>query len=202
MQIILIVCYPVFAHLAVWANMPMLQAVALVTLAGGILFKELRDFKRFPWIILGLIALCAFTFSHINDTYFLIYIPSIIIPALLLVVFSQSLLPNHIPLVTDIGEKARGPLTEGMRNYTRSITILWAVMFAVLSLGAFFTAWIGPPEAWSLLTNVINYFVIGLLFFGEFLYRKWKFPEHNHPNLFEYIRIIMQANIGKAKASQ
>ncbi len=182
--------------------MPMLQAVALVMLAGGVLFKELWHLKIFSWAILGLIALGALTFSHINETYFLIYAPSVIIPTLLLIVFSQSLLPNHIPLVTDIGEKARGPLTERMRNYTRSITILWTVMFAVLSLGAFFTAWLGTPEVWSLLTNVINYFVVGLLFFGEFLYRKWKFPEHNHPNFFEYIRIIMQANIGKAKASQ
>lgn len=198
MQFILIVCYPLLAHFAVITQIPALQIMAIVSLSAGLLYKGLRQRRIFSWSILCFVALCMIVLSYMNMGFFLIYLPSMIIPILLLNVFFRSLLPGKIPLVTDIGEKSRGPLTDQIREYTRNVTIIWVVLFFAMSTWSILLLWLGTPALWSLFTNVINYILVGILFFGEFIFRKWRFPEHDHPNFIQYIRIVVQANIRKA----
>ena len=197
MQFALIVCYPFFAHLGMLTQKPILHMMAIVSLSAGILYKLLSERRIFPWIILCLITFVTGTLSYLNLGEWLIYTSSIIILIVLFFVFSHSLLPDHIPLVTDIGEKSRGPLSAAMRDYTRKVTIVWAILFGVMATWSILLAWLGPPSLWSLFSNVINYLLVGSLFFGEFIFRKWYFPDHDHPNFFQYIRIVIQANIGK-----
>ncbi len=198
MQFLLIICYPVFAHLAVMTQVPMLHMLAILSLSSGILFKWLCNGQILPWGLLCLISLSVAMLSYLNMGDILIYASSMIILILLFIVFFHSLFPGHTPLVTDIGEKTRGPLTEAMRHYTRTVTIVWASLFGVMVTWSILLAWLGSPSLWSLFSNVINYILVGSVFLGEFLFRKWHFPDHDHPNFFQYIRIVIQANIGKA----
>ncbi len=177
---------------------PILHMMAIVSLSAGILYRLLSERRIFSWIILCLITLITGTLSYLSLGEWLIYTSSIIILILLFFVFSHSLLPGHIPLVTDIGEKSRGPLSVAMRKYTRKVTIVWATLFGVMATWSILLAWLGPPSLWSLFSNVINYLLVGSLFLGEFMFRKRYFPDHDHPNFFQYIRIVIQANIGKA----
>lgn len=198
MQFLLIVCYPFFAHVGMLTQKPTLHMLAIVSLSAGILYTLLSKRRIFPWIILCLITLVTATLSYLNLGEILIYASSMIILLLLFFVFSHSLLPGHIPLVTDIGEKSRGPLSKAMRHYTQNVTIAWAVLFGVMATWSMVLAWFGPPSLWSLFSNVINYIMVGTLFLGEFIFRKWYFPDHDHPNFLQYIRIVIHANIGKA----
>ena len=124
--------------------------MAIVSLSAGILYKLLSERKLFPWIILCFVTLLTGTLSYLNLGEILIYASSMIILILLFTVFSHSLLPGNIPLVTDIGEKTRGPLSMAMCHYTRKVTIIWAALFGVMASCSIVLAWVGPPWLWSL----------------------------------------------------
>ena len=198
MQFILIVCYPLFAYFAIATQIPALQITAIVSLSAGLLYRELCKRRIFSWSILCFVTLCMVVLSYVNLAFFLIYLPPIIIPILLLSVFFRSLLPGKIPLVTNIAEKSRGPLTDQMRNYTRNVTIIWVALFFAMATWSILLLWLGTLTLWSLFANVINYLLVVILFFGEHIFRKWRFPEYDHPNFIQYIRIVVQANIRRA----
>ncbi len=197
MPVVLILSYPLLVHLAVWLEQPATQVLALLVLTLGLLLPGLRQGSGFIWglflLILGL--LCAA--GYLGIAIYLLYLPPVVIPLLFWGVFFHSLLPGKTPLVTAIGERARGPLSAQMRRYTRSVTLMWTVVFAVMALWAALLSWVTTVMLWSLFTNFINYFLIVLLFVAEFVYRKWRFQDHDHPGFFDYLKIVANANIRK-----
>lgn len=56
--------------------------------------------------------------------------------------------------------------------YTRSVTKVWCVFLALNGLLALGLAFWASLEAWALYTGLIAYILMGLLFGGEWLYRK------------------------------
>jgi uncharacterized membrane protein len=191
----LIVAYPVLAHashLLAWRH---LQAIAAILLLLGIFWPALVNRRLVPWLIF--VSLCFFILllEYLQLINYLMYLPPVVIPALLLFVFGRTLLPGQEPLITAIGEAARGPLSIAMRKYTRVLTQLWCLVFLTMMLWSGILPLLQQPLLWSWFTNVINYGVVSVLFVGEFFLRKKLFPEHNHPSFFEYIEIIIQSNI-------
>lgn len=197
MQIVLVVLYPLLVHLSVLLNLPLLQALALISLVAGFTYQGLRNRNGFLWALLLLIAALLLLLAAINSTIYLLYVPPVALPLLLAVVFINTLLPGKEPLVTAIGEASRGPLSAEMRRYTRGVTTLWAAVFCLMVLEAFVLALAGRPQLWSWVTSILNYLLIGILFLGEFIFRKWRFPDHNHPGFVEYIKIVVHANAAK-----
>ncbi|WP_321929139.1 COG4648 family protein [Paraburkholderia guartelaensis] len=58
-------------------------------------------------------------------------------------------------------------------RYTRRVTQLWCVFFALNSVFSAWTALAWPTRAWSLYNGVLVYVIIGALLAGEFVWRKW-----------------------------
>ncbi|WP_322032757.1 hypothetical protein [Paraburkholderia sp. J76] len=58
-------------------------------------------------------------------------------------------------------------------RYTRRVTQLWCVFFAVNSVFSAWTALAWTARAWSLYNGAIAYGLIGALLAGEFIWRKW-----------------------------
>ena len=195
MQFVLVLAYPLLAHLAVTLHIPWLQALALIVLALGVLYRALWEKSRFAWIFFSVFSALCITASVWNAAIYLLYLPPILIPLLFWSVFFRSLLPGKEPLVTHIGEQARGPLSVDMRIYTRKVTIMWTVMFALIASWSALLPWLASPALWSLFTNVINYVLVGALFALEFLYRKYRFRDHDHPSFYQYLRIVINANV-------
>ncbi|HEX22350.1 MAG TPA: hypothetical protein ENH21_02860 [Chromatiales bacterium] len=197
MPVALILSYPLLVHLAVWSELPVIQILALLVLALGLLLPGLRQGSRFTWglFLVILALLCAA--GYLDITIYLLYLPPIVMPLLFWGVFFHSLLPGKVPLVTAIGEWARGPLSAQMRRYTRGVTLMWMVVFAVMALWAALLSWLASAMLWSLFTNFINYLLIVLLFVAEFVYRKWRFQDHDHPGFLDYLKIVVNADIRK-----
>lgn len=191
MQIALILLYLPLVHFAAVTGLPLLQAAALIVLAAGIFYKGLKAKQWLLWLLLvgvsGAIALLAL----FDLTLYVIYLPPIVLPLLIWGMFFNTLLPGKTPLVTAIGERARGPLSREMKIYTRRVTILWSVLLLGMSLWSAWLAWLNSPLLWSLVTNCLNYVVIIVVFFGEFYYRKHHFKNHDHPSLIDYIKIVV-----------
>ncbi len=191
----LIISYPVLVHASILFDQPRLQSVAIVCFAAGILFKPLSERRRFAWLLLGLSVIVAGLLSYLNATLLLLYLPPILFPLMMLTVFGRTLMPGREPLVTAIGEQARGPLCDGMRRYTRHVTVLWCGVFLLMTASAVILPWLEDKSLWSWFTNVISYAFVGVLFLGEFLLRKRLFPDHDHPGFIEYLRIIITADV-------
>lgn len=195
MPVALIILYPLLVHLSVVTDVPQLQVAAIICFACGLLFKSLQRGSKTAWLVLLSISAAAVSFGFLDITLYVLYLPPILLPMLLLFVFGRTLLPGQEPLVTAIGEASRGPLSPAMRHYTRRITQFWCAVFVVMMSWSLILPWLQQPELWSWFTNIINYGLVALLFLGEFILRKFLFPDHNHPGFVEYLRIVTQANI-------
>jgi uncharacterized membrane protein len=193
--VVLVIFYPLLVHLSIVLNVPPLQALAISFFLGGILYKPLLRFELTPWLVLIAVTLFVLLLSYINVSVYLLYVPPVLIPLLLLFVFGRTLINGREPLVTAIGEASRGPLSTEMRIYTRRVTQFWCAIFIMMALWSLILPLLAHPKTWSWFTNIINYGLVGILFVGEFILRKKIFPTHNHPNFIEYLRIIATANI-------
>lgn len=200
MQIILIIAYPVVLHLGVVLEQPMLMLLAMSFLSLGLSY---RGVLRLDPVTLGVIFLinsvffCLFWFDLVS---YIVLLPPLIVPILLSFTFGRTLLPDSIPLVTDIGDRARGPLSDEMRTYTRHITEAWTLIFALLFLEALMLTIWTSLETWSWFTNLINHLFVGGMFLGEFILRKKLFPTHDHPGFLDYLRIVMGHRFEEAKS--
>jgi len=189
----LLLSYPLLVHLAVWFDLPGLEFLALFFLILRLLLPGLKRHRLLTWglFLVVLAALCAV--SYLDITIYFLYLPPVLISLLFFSVFLHSLLPKHVPLVTAIGERARGPLSAEMRSYTWSVTLIWTVFFALMALWSALLPWLASVEIWSLFTNFVNYILVALLFTAEFMYRKWRFQEHDHPGFIDYFKIVANA---------
>lgn len=195
LAIALVVAYPLLVHVSLVFAIPMLIFIAPLVFLTGAFWYGLISRKPLAWLLFTVSCASILLLEYLGLTLYLLYLPPILLPLLLLYIFGRTLVNGREPLITAIGEAARGPLSTAMRRYTRRLTLLWCVVFATMIIWSAILPWLEQPELWSWFTNVINYGVVGILFFGEFMLRKKIFPDHNHPVFFEYLRIIARARV-------
>lgn len=194
MQIALLCCYPVFVHLAVVFQEPWFRVLALILLTTGIVYKGLLNKSRGAWLTLLAVIVITLAVSRVNQWHYLFYLPPVLIPALIAGLFIRSLLAGREPLVTAIGENARGPLSTEMREYTRHVTLMWAVVLIVMTALGIVLPLLSNERIWSLYTNFASYMFVAIIFVGEYLYRLYRFKNHNHPGFRQYLDIVLRAN--------
>lgn len=197
MPVALTLSYPLLVHLAVWLELPELKLLALLVLALGLLLPGLRQGNRFTWGLFLLSLVMISVIGYMDVAIYLLYLPPVAIPLLLWGVFFRGLLPGGVPLVTDIAEQVHGSLPDPLRRYTRSVTQMWAIFFAVMALWSALLPWLATITLWSLFTNFINYILAALLFVMEYIYRKWRFRDYDHPGFVDYLKIVVNADIRK-----
>ena len=195
----LIFSYPFILFLSIVYSVHQLRIWSVLLLVVGILFRPLRKGHRVSWGILAIVTcLCVISQDWVWASY-IPFLPTIIIPIFIMLFFGQSLLPGQEPIVTAIGESARGPLTKKMRIYTRRVTQFWVLivfLLVALSIISFTNHWL---VLWSFMASIGNYIVIVGVFVGEFCFRKMCFPDHDHPTFSEYLQIVKGAAANRGK---
>lgn len=189
----LIAAYPLLVHLSLVLAMPPLLFIAPILFLTGAFLPGLSSGNKSAWLWFSSLSGLIVLLEYLDMTLYLLFLPPILIPLLLLVIFGRTLRRGSEPLITAIGEAARGPLSPAMRRYTRRLTQLWCLVFIAMILSSSLLPLLEQPEVWSWFTNIINYLVVGVLFVGEFILRKKIFPTHDHPGFIEYLRIIASA---------
>jgi uncharacterized membrane protein len=184
----LAVAYPVLVHLAVLWPRPWLEWLALAALSALVLYPALRARRPWAWVVLAACLVASGLIVHWQGARWILLVPPIAIPLSLLIVFASSLRPGQQPLVTRFALMARGSLPPELITYTRQVTILWVVVLAGLTLSAILLTLFAAREVWSLATNFVHYLVIGAVFAGEYLFRRWRFRHLEHPGFFAYLR--------------
>jgi len=193
LQFLLILQYPFVSHLAILADNPELKLLSLGILMVGIFIHKVAR----PNIGACLATLCSLAALGLlwwsQGLDYLVFAGPIMLPLMLLFVFGETLREHREPLVTAIGEAARGPLSPDMRRYTRKVTWLWTLFFALMAIEGIVLLAFGTVSAWSWLINIINPLLIAILFIGEFTYRRYRFPNHPHPTFLDYLEIVREA---------
>jgi uncharacterized membrane protein len=185
---LLAVAYPVLVHLAVIWPRPWLEWLALMALSALPLYPSLRVGRAWAWLALAGCLVASALIVRWQGTHWVLLLPPIAIPLSLLIVFGASLRPGQQPMVTRFALLARGSLPPELITYTRSVTVLWVVVFAILTLSAVLLSLFASTEWWSLATNFLHYLLIGAVFAGEYAWRRWRYRHLDHPGFLAYLR--------------
>lgn len=120
----------------------------------------------------ALLALVALLWRSNAPIWVLCY--PIFMNALMLGLFAASL--AHPPSVIERLARLRHPdlPPEGIA-YTRRVTLVWCGFFAINGSIAAWTVFAASRETWVLYNGLISYCMMGALFAGEWLFRRWHF---------------------------
>jgi uncharacterized membrane protein len=182
--------YPLLSHLAVMLGHPWLQCAAMGCAYAALFFDPLAKGRGGAWAGLALFTLVDLAVIRLGGGNYALYLPSVLIPCMMLSGFAPSLLPGREPLITRIAESISGPLPPAQRRYTRGVTWVWTLtVFGILAVTvALLLFW--SPQAWSFFANFISYLVLGALFVGEYAVRRVRFPERTPLNFRDFLRSV------------
>lgn len=174
---LLFAALPVAVYLALQHFQPRAVALALLALlalrAPGQAMAFLRRLGGHALIVvLAALALTALLWRS-NDPVWVLSYP-IFMNGLMLAIFAASLL--HPPSLIERIARLRQPdlPAEGVA-YCRRVTLVWCGFFVVNGGVAAWTVFAASRETWVLYNGLIAYLLMGVLFAGEWLYRRWRF---------------------------
>ncbi|MDR1709866.1 MAG: hypothetical protein LBS70_09140 [Candidatus Accumulibacter sp.] len=153
------------------------RAVALA-LAAGLLLRHARaaarllaGFSRAELIVAAGLLLLALTAAATNSEALLRLYPAAVNLGLL-ALFGLSI--AHPPSMAERFARAGGlDAPPGAARYLRRVTLAWCVFFAANGAAALHTALFAGREAWALYNGFIAYLLMGALFGGEWLLRRF-----------------------------
>ena len=101
--------------------------------------------------------------------------------------FALTLRPGATALITAMADRVQGPLTAGLRRYTRQLTVIWVAYFGGMVLLSPLLFALAPWWWWSLYANLLTPLSAGALFIGEFVLRYRLHPEFERVTLVQTI---------------
>ena len=114
-------------------------------------------------------TLAALTWIY-NSKEFLLWYP-VGLNITFLIIFASSLLfPPSI--IERIARTFHKDFPESAIAYTRNVTIVWTIFFAINIFVSGWTVLNGDMEIWTLYNGLISYIIVGILLGAEFVVRK------------------------------
>lgn len=166
-------------------------ALLLAFLAWGALGR-LRSGRGF-WSILPFLLATLFIFGALraDAVLSLFFVPPLVVPLGLAVLFGLTLLPGATPLVTQVSRVMKGELDAKALRYTRGVTQAWTLFFLALALESVLLAYFAAPATWSLFANGLNYLFLAAFFVIEYLIRRRLFREVTHPPFLTFLHGLL-----------
>lgn len=186
--IALFLAYPATAHFARPATALALLATLVAYIAATILIRH-------PARWLAPAAAAGVLFLVQPDAPWVLYVPPIAINLVLCWLFGRTLSAGRVPLIARFAMLEQGTLSDELAAYTRTLTWLWTLLFALAALASLLLALSGNRDAWSLFTNLVNYLLVAALFVGEFAYRRLRFRNYRHQSPLQLLRNVRRTNL-------
>jgi uncharacterized membrane protein len=192
---LLIVAYPVLAHLATLRHDPWLQWAALSVLVAIPLYERLRGGRLVAWLIWAGVCAGLWVLVFAGGGQYALFLPPVLLPMALGLLFGESLLPGRTPLITRVARAARGgSLPSELALYTRRVTMLWTAVLFGTGVTAGLLAWLAPLPAWSLFTNLWSYVILAAVFPLEYAWRRWRYRQFEHPGFWDHLKLVARTN--------
>lgn len=171
-----LVMYP----LIVYFGLRYFTTVSIALLVGGLCFVRLivsranRNARGFGVgvyaISVGGVVLAAASTITRSDEAMLFY--PVVVNGILLAIFALSLVSP--PTIIERIARIREPdLSAVGVAYTRNVTLAWTIFFLLNGAVALFTAMFTSMETWALYNGMIAYVLMGVMFAGEWLTRRF-----------------------------
>ena len=168
LAVLLTLIYPLTLWLAEGRTEPRVLAGVLL-LAGFARLASMQMSQAVPWWI-GATMLLVILALWGNAMLPLKLYP-VIVNATLLGVFAYSLMKP--PTAIERLARMRDPqLPATAIGYTRRVTQVWCMFFAVNGAIAFYTALYASSALWSFYNGIVAYILVGILFAGEYCVRR------------------------------
>lgn len=176
-----IALYPLIAHLGLWTAHPEWSAAWLTGLVLLLLLRPPHH-RQAAYLFTAIVAVATVGWLiYQQQEIFVLYLPPVVIPATLGVMFGRSLAIGQTPLITRFATLIEGgELDDGHKRYTRRVTQLWTALFAVMVIMAIGLAIWAPVTLWSWVTHIGNYILIAVVLITEFIYRRLRFKSANN----------------------
>jgi len=71
--------------------------------------------------------------------------------------------------------------------------VVWTAFFVCMAGVAAALAMWATPQTWSLFANGIDYLLVGVLFVGEYVFRRVCYRHHQHRPLADVVRTVARA---------
>jgi len=184
----------ILIHVAVMGDTPWLEWLALVSLVFVPFSLPLIALRLRAWLIFAAVCAGLWWLVEYGGGRPLLYLPSILIPAALGWFFGRTLVAGRTPLITSVAVAARPATPDYLLKYSRRLTEMWTGIFIAMTVWDLALAAFASREAWSFMANGANYLVIGATVAFEYLFRRWRFRDYNHPGFVEYLRIVVTAD--------
>jgi uncharacterized membrane protein len=188
----------VLIHVAVTWPTPLTAYLALLALAFVPTCVGLAERRASAWMAFALAAVIALPLVRYGAGWWVLYLPSLAIPASVAWLFGRTLRRGETPLVVSVARAARPDTPDYLLRYSRSLTWLWTLLFAAMTTWDAALAFLAPRAWWSFTANFGNYLCIGAVVVGEYVYRRVRFRTYAHPGFAEYLSIVARANPRRA----
>jgi uncharacterized membrane protein len=153
-----------------------------------------------PWlvpVVLMLGVLVSVWYGYASAVA-LVLVPSVLANALLLVLFGHTLLPKREPLITRFRRVEMGFVTPVFATYTRHLTLLWTLLFAIATASSLAAAAWGDLTLWSWISFIGVPVASVTLFFGEHIYRAFRFGREGRASPLRTLRIVLHPDAWRA----
>jgi uncharacterized membrane protein len=167
---LLFIAYPFAVYLLLERVGAGLLGAALVAL---LLIRNPSVLQTHRWLILPALALSlAFLWLDPLKSEALLRLYPVAISAVLLVTFGYTLM-RPPTIVARLARASGTTMTPAIERYTRKVTVAWCVFFVVNGLVALVIGLQGSMQTWLLYNGIVSYVLMGVLFAGEYLVRRW-----------------------------
>ncbi len=190
LRLALLIAYPMLVQLSVVYHEPRLEWLALLVLCAIPQVPALCARRPGNWLLLLFIGTVLYGLVRIGGGMYALFLPPVLATASVLAVFAASLRAGQVPLVTRLARAMSGPLGPKVLHYTLRVTQMWVLVLIALTAAEAGLALFAPLSVWSLFSNGVNYVLVGLVFLLEYLYRRHRFPEDDHPGFLDYLRMV------------
>ena len=190
--------YAVLAHIS--NSTPGTGALGVVLAVGPLLLAAFalgwRSGYRL-WSLLGsaLAALLVYHYWPALGRHFpwLYLLQQASVYAVLALFFGRSLAPGRVPLCTDWATRLHGPLPPAVARYTRTVTAVWTLFFALIMLTLIGLFLLTDLQLWSAFANFATFPLIVALFIAEYAIRQRVLPGMRHGGILAGVRAFLDS---------
>jgi uncharacterized membrane protein len=187
LAVLLLIAYPILTHVAMSTGFVYLGWMAWLCLAALVLMAVSAR-RRLAGFVLLMVPLA------LVDAETLLKAPPVVINLALAAWFGMSLKKGEEPMIGWFARLERGDeLSPELATYTRRLTVLWTVFFVTMAATAALLAAFAAAETWSIFANGVDYVLIGVLFVGEYAYRRVRYRHYRHASLVDLVRTVVRS---------
>jgi len=183
--------WPVLSHAAALAGhsdwMPAITAGTAIVILGALAVGSGRG----AWRMLAVGAMVAIVLAWQFAPLLLVYLPPAAINLALCIYFGSTLAGGREPRISGYARRLHGePLSPEHQRYTRRLTWIWTLFFLASIAIEIVLAAAAPIEVWSAFSNLGSYVLVALLFVGEHVWRRLKFPNQRQVPMHALLKLI------------